>query len=92
MIAPSTYVSTCTFRDADGVLFSPTTVTASVTRPDASVTVYSTANVYPPVGLTNPSTGVFKLKIDCTDSGWYYVTWYGQGSSGFATELTDWKI
>jgi len=92
MIAPTTYVSTCTFKDADGALFDPTTVTASLYRPDKTTVVYTTLDVHPPVGVTNPSTGVFKLKVDCTQSGGYFVTWSGSGASGVATTLTSWTV
>ena len=92
MIPPTTYVSTTTFADSAGVLFNPTTVTVSLKRPDGSTTVYTTADVYPPVGVTNPSTGVFKLKVDCTAAGTYFVEWSGTGASGAASERSHWTL
>lgn len=81
MIPTTTCVQTCEFRDADGALYTPTSVTATVRTPSGTTTVYTIANVYPPVGVTNPSTGVFKLKIDITVTGPYVVTWYGEHST-----------
>ena len=92
MIPPTTYVSTAKFKDDNGTLFDPTTVTATLTYPSGTMAAYTTANVYPPVGVTNPSVGVYKLKVDCTQKGNYIVEWSGTGSAGAATEASVWKL
>ena len=78
----TTLISTAVFADNAGVEFDPTTVTATVTRGNGTVEVFTTSSVYPPAGIENTSVGTFKLKIDWEVGTFFKVEWYGENPQG----------
>ena len=87
--ATTTITSTCSFTNNSGALFNPTTVTATVVGPTGVSATYTTASAYPPATITNPSTGAFVLKLDCSIKGTYKIAWYGADANGKITHEVE---
>jgi len=72
-----------TFRDREGVLFDPTTVTFKVKKPDGTVETLSS--------LTNSSTGVYTKNYTPLTVGRY--EWYAIGTGTNAkTESSEFQV
>lgn len=71
------------FRDVDGALVDPSTVSCRVTKP--SGTPLQTTSTYNPGTIVRESEGVYYLDVDVDVGGeWHYV-WISTGN-GQATE------
>jgi hypothetical protein len=70
MIVGSTWNPKATFRDGDGQLYDPTTVTADSISPTG---VVASATVTP------ISTGVYLISIPLTEAGFWFVEVTGTG-------------
>lgn len=73
MVIGESRLVTATFRDTDGVLVDPTSVTLTVRDPSGDTT-------NPPID--NPSTGVYTATIDFDESGWWNWRWEGETDEG----------
>lgn len=69
---------TCTFKNLDDVLTSPTTVTAEMLAPGATVPTTPT--------VTAGSTGVYYVEVDAALAGIYRLRFEGTGALVAAAE------
>jgi hypothetical protein len=70
-----------TFRDATGALYSPTTVTATVTKPDGSSTTSSP--------ITADSTGIYHYDYTTTTLPGLYPHYFSGTGGGVAVQIPD---
>jgi hypothetical protein len=92
VLYPNTTIeSEATFTDQAGDEFDPDTVTCTVVDPDGEVTVedFSDPSTFPPIGMTNESTGVYNLKFNVTKPGKYLFIWYGATSGGLKITIPE---
>ena len=77
----TTLRSTATFRDDADALCDPDIISCNITKPDGTVEaeeLYSTANTFPPIGMTRTSIGLYEVLYDAELPGHYLFTWYGE--------------
>lgn len=77
MLQGTTVTVRCRFRNSAGQLADPTTVRATVTAPDGSVTVFEYGQS---AQLTRDSLGVFELELPLAMGGTYGVVFQGRGA------------
>ena len=69
-----------TFRDADGVLVDPSTVTLTVEDPAGTETAWTGGD------LTHPSTGVYRRVVELDQAGNWRWRWVGETANGTAVD------
>lgn len=73
MIVGESRTTQVTFRDQDGTLVDPSSVTLTIRDPEGTVTTPTP---------DNPSTGVYEHEIDFDEAGWWRWQWSGTTSEG----------
>lgn len=75
-------VLTAEFR-VDGALVNPSTVSVNLYPPGATVATTITTPT-----ITNPSTGIFRLVVDCTTAGTWRGAWVSTGTGKAAESFS----
>ncbi len=77
-----------TFRDSNGDLADPTTVSLKFESPAGVITTYVFGT---DAELTKVSTGVYRVDISASESGFYHLRWLSTGT-GEASDKTSFKV
>ena len=80
---------TNTFRDADGALANPATVTCLVEAPDGTETTYDSAST---PAVSNTGTGAYALVIVGDQSGMWTYRWEGTTGTAIAVDERQFTV